>query len=145
MRHPVGDMENAMRLARLTALLAGVMPGLAQAVQPGDLSPRPLQEGMLDDLRWQARPVVILGEGAEVEAQIGALMAEADALRARDVVILTEGPGAGPLRERSGQGFMVMLIGKDGGVKLTQSSMVDPGEIIALIDTMPMRQREARD
>jgi len=134
-----------MRLARLTAFLAGVMPGLAQAVQPGDLSPRPLQENTLESLRWQARPVVILGEGAEVEAQLTALMSEAAALRERDVVILTEGPGAAPLRERAGEGFVVMLIGKDGGVKLTQNSLLDPTEIVSLIDTMPMRQQEARD
>lgn len=134
-----------MRFARLTALLAGVMPGLAPAMPPDDLSPRPLEADTLDSLRWQARPVVILGEGAEVEAQLGALMADGDALRERDVVILTEGPGAAPLRERAGEGFVVMLIGKDGGVKLTQNSMIDSTEIVSLIDTMPMRQQEARD
>lgn len=134
-----------MRLARLTAFLATALPGLAHALQPADPSPRPLEPDTLEALRWQARPVVVLGEGAEVEAQVAALMNQAAALRARDVVILTEGSGAGPLRERAGDGFMVILIGKDGGVKLTQNSLIEATEIVSLIDSMPMRQREARD
>lgn len=133
-----------MRLARWTALLASVLPGIGHALQPGDLAPRQLEGDTLDSLRWQSRAVVILGDGDEVEAQIAALLAASAALRERDVVILTEGPGAAPLRERAGDGFMVMLIGKDGGVKLTQNSLIDPSEVVSLIDTMPMRQQEAR-
>lgn len=101
----------------------------------------PLQNGTLEELRWKARPVVILGAGEETEAQIAALQAEAAALAERDVVVLTDGPGAEALRK--GPGFQVLLIGKDGGVKLHRSAPVAPSEIIDLIDTMPMRQREA--
>jgi hypothetical protein len=60
-----------------------------------------------------------------------------------------------PLPERSGDylrekfsitpgTFTVMLIGKDGGVKLRREGGVELAEIFALIDTMPMRQREMR-
>jgi hypothetical protein len=45
---------------------------------------------------------------------------------------------------QSGQ-FALRLIGKDGSVKLSTESIVSMTEIFALIDTMPMRQREMSD
>ncbi|QLE01704.1 DUF4174 domain-containing protein [Galbibacter sp. BG1] len=36
----------------------------------------------------------------------------------------------------------VILIGKDGGIKLKKEFLVQPEEVYALIDTMPMRKRE---
>ena len=41
--------------------------------------------------------------------------------------------------------FTVLLIGKDGGVKLRKEGEVELGEIFSLIDSMPMRQREMRE
>ena len=41
--------------------------------------------------------------------------------------------------------FTVLLIGKDGGVKLRREGGVELNEIFSLIDTMPMRQREMRE
>ncbi|NIQ92127.1 MAG: DUF4174 domain-containing protein [Deltaproteobacteria bacterium] len=41
--------------------------------------------------------------------------------------------------------FTVLLIGKDGGVKLRREGGVELDEILSLIDTMPMRQREMRE
>ena len=41
--------------------------------------------------------------------------------------------------------FTVLLIGKDGGVKLRRKGGVGLGEIFSLIDTMPMRQREMKE
>lgn len=38
----------------------------------------------------------------------------------------------------------LVLIGKDGGVKARQSGVFDLPRILALIDTMPMRQGEVR-
>lgn len=38
--------------------------------------------------------------------------------------------------------FMVVLIGKDGGVKMRKNDIVSTREIFALIDTMPMRKQE---
>jgi hypothetical protein len=40
--------------------------------------------------------------------------------------------------------FAVLLIGKDGGVKLRKSEPVERREFYALIDRMPMRIQEAR-
>ena len=38
----------------------------------------------------------------------------------------------------------VLLVGKDGGVKLRADRLVAPQELFALIDAMPMRQQEQR-
>ncbi len=48
-------------------------------------------------------------------------------------------------RYKAPQGrFTVILIGKDGGVKLVQEEQVSLQAIFDLIDTMPMRRREMR-
>jgi hypothetical protein len=41
--------------------------------------------------------------------------------------------------------FAVHLIGKDGGTKLRRDKPVEMKEIVDLIDSMPMRQREAKE
>jgi hypothetical protein len=40
--------------------------------------------------------------------------------------------------------FAVLLIGKDGGVKMKKTDLVEPQLIFDLIDSMPMRQAEMR-
>lgn len=40
--------------------------------------------------------------------------------------------------------FTVILVGKDGGVKLKRQTQTQLGDIFALIDSMPMRQDEMR-
>lgn len=40
--------------------------------------------------------------------------------------------------------FAVVLLGKDGGVKLRRNEPVQADALFALIDAMPMRQQEAR-
>ena len=45
---------------------------------------------------------------------------------------------------KAGQ-FTVILIGKDGSVKLIRERQADLKEIFDLIDSMPMRQREMRE
>ena len=44
----------------------------------------------------------------------------------------------------SSSGFQLLLLGKDGGVKL-RSSTASLEDVFSLIDTMPMRRREMRD
>jgi hypothetical protein len=49
------------------------------------------------------------------------------------------------LRERwqlPPNGWQTALVGKDGGVKARWASPVDPDDIFALIDAMPMRRDE---
>ena len=56
-----------------------------------------------------------------------------------DVEILRRRYKAGPGR------FIVILIGKDGGLKLVQEDRANLQTIFDLIDTMPMRRREMRE
>jgi hypothetical protein len=41
--------------------------------------------------------------------------------------------------------FKVILIGLDGGVKLTQNSILSTEKLFAIIDGMPMRKRELKN
>ncbi len=52
---------------------------------------------------------------------------------------------ADSIRDRFGispNAFSLILIGKDGGIKLKRSDPVDLTEIFELIDSMPMRRNE---
>jgi hypothetical protein len=115
----------------------------------------------LDALRWEKRVIVMLADGgddpalAEQEARLRAAAAD---LAERDVVLVTargpvvsvdgntdEAPTADELRDAyadSTSGFQVVLVGKDGAVKLRSAEPVAAGDLFALIDTMPMRRQE---
>ena len=73
--------------------------------------------------------LVTLLDNADSRAD-GCKLTRADVVAARRSLGI--GPGA----------FVLKLIGKDGSVKLTASDTTSMKEIYALIDTMPMRQRE---
>ena len=67
------------------------------------------------------------------------------ALRERDIVVLSDldPKNPGPIRQTfSPGGFKLVLVGKDGGVKLEKDAVLQPEELFAVIDRMPMRQRE---
>jgi hypothetical protein len=97
------------------------------------------------------RLVVVVGQPSDPRAtqQHASLEQDADGLRERDVVVQDITPEAAR-RDRPGLGvrsrvaFEVLLVGKDGGVKLRRDKPVAASEITALIDTMPMRQNEMR-
>ena len=97
------------------------------------------------------RSVVVVGKPGDprVGQQCSALERDAAALQERDVVVQTMTPEAAR-RDRPDLGvkaqtaFEVLLVGKDGGVKLRRETAVAPSEITALIDTMPMRRAEMR-
>ncbi len=105
----------------------------------------------LNDFLWLKRPIVVF---ADTEAdprfiqQMDLLTSRLEALDDRDVVILTDTDPAAEsdirlkLRPR---GFMMVLIGKDGGVKLRKPAPWSVREIGRVIDKMPMRQQELRD
>lgn len=105
----------------------------------------------LNDFLWQSRPVVVFADSENdprFEQQLLLLQAQASTLADRDVVILTDtNPDArSDLRkELRPRGFMIVLIGKDGGVKLRKASPWDVRELSRVIDKMPMRQREVRE
>ena len=106
--------------------------------------------GPLSEYLWQKRPIVVFADSEfdpNYIEQIELLEAGIDELDARDVVILADTDPAmkSELRtELRPRGFVIVLIGKDGGVKLRKASPWDVREISRVIDKMPMRQQEMR-
>lgn len=105
----------------------------------------------LSDFKWIARPVVVFAESPADPAyqqQIELLTARMDELIERDVVIVvdTDPDARSDLRRKlRPRGFMLTLIGKDGGVKLRKPFPWDVRELSRSIDKMPIRRQELRD
>ena len=128
-------------------------PLSAQSAQDSAEMPLIL-EATMDDLsqfRWKKRPVLVFADSADDPAfieQMDLLRARTDELEIRDVVVLTDTDPAARsalrLKMRP-RGFMLVLVGKDGGTKLRKPFPWDVREISRSIDKMPMRQREIRE
>ena len=106
--------------------------------------------GPLGAYLWENRPVVVFADSPNdpnfIE-QMELLDAEKAALDERDVIVLTDTDpsAASDLRkELRPRGFVIVLIGKDGGVKLRKASPWNVRELSRVIDKMPMRQQEMR-
>jgi len=107
--------------------------------------------GPLSQYTWTQRPVVVFAESPNdpnfIE-QMELLEEGMDALEERDVVILTDTDPTeqSALRtELRPRGFVIVLVGKDGEVKLRKASPWDVRELSRVIDKMPLRQREIRE
>jgi hypothetical protein len=135
----------------LAALLAA--PATAQEARP---EPVPLEiidaAGLtLEQFHWIARPVVVFADSPFdplFQEQIALLQADAEELRIRDVVVITDtDPKARSEVRRTlrPRGFALVLIGKDGQVKLRKPSPWDVREITHAIDKWPIRLKEIRD
>lgn len=110
--------------------------------------------GDVSDLRWQKRVVFVLAS-PDPERDIGVLRKHASSIGERDVVwfalhgdaVTTNSAcSVGDAFIRSvfagyGSGPQVILIGKDGGVKMRTDNL-RPDAIFDEIDSMPMRRRE---
>lgn len=110
-----------------------------------------LESDNLKDFLWLFRPIVVFADSAadpRFEQQVALLKEGAEALQERDVVVLfdTDPSARSDLRKTlRPRGFMVTLIGKEGGVKLRKASPWNVRELTRVIDKMPMRQREVRE
>ena len=116
----------------------------------------------LDALRWKNRVLVLFSPSesdVSFQLQKQGLAFRAEEVADRDLLILEiieQGKsmaGNQLLSEKSVQAirkrlgvqrgsFQILLIGKDGGVKLRSSEPVSVKDIFGLIDSMPMRQQE---
>lgn len=143
----------------LALIAALALPAAAQetaAVLPEtrtmtDATPLPAAEADLGTYLWTARPVVVF---ADTDAdprfieQMELLERDIHALEERDVVVITDTDPAArsAIRQKlRPRGFMLVLIGKDGGIKLRKPSPWDVRELSRVIDKMPMRQQELRE
>ena len=146
-----------LRLVPAMALALGVIALAALATAEGG--------DWLSRFRWTLRPLVIVAPTADdprLMSQIKAYYAALPQALERDMaVVLVTGttPVAvdgvmvsepTPLEARDTFGldmdaFRVLLVGKDGGVKLERTEPVEMGEVFTLIDSMPMRRDEMRE
>lgn len=105
----------------------------------------------LSEFRWKKRPVLVFADSEDDPAfieQMALLRARQDALETRDIIVLTDTDPAARTALRlkmRPRGFMLVLVGKDGGVKLRKPFPWDVREISRSVDKMPMRQREIRE
>ena len=119
-------------------------PDVPQLFRPADMDD-------LTQFQWKNRPVLVFADSENDPAyaeQMALLQAREAELIERDVVVLTDTDPAArlPLRLRMRpRGFMLVLVGKDGGIKLRKPFPWDVREITRSIDKMPIRKREIRD
>lgn len=140
-----------MRTARCSftvagALLALSMSSLAHANNNDLFQTLSPSSTSLDGYRWKQRPVVIFApsaQDADYVRQRTLLQQHQQALRERDMVVLSDTRPAdnGVLRkELNPAGFEIVLVGKDGGMKLRQTRPVSAEALLSLVDSMPMRK-----
>lgn len=116
----------------------------------------------LDSLRWKNRVLVILSpteSDLSFQLQKEELASSSEGVLERDLMILEilehgesrvgnqilSGKSVQAIRKRLGVQtgpFQVLLIGKDGGVKLRSQEPVSMKDLFGLIDSMPMRRQE---
>jgi hypothetical protein len=143
-------------MKRLTSLVfASLFAAAATAQSAQELGEEeiffPADMSDLSEFRWEKRPVVVFADSENDPAfieQMEFLEDEIEELLVRDVVVLvdTDPAARSPLRLRMRpRGFMLVLVGKDGGIKLRKPFPWDVREITRSIDKMPMRQREIRE
>ena len=138
----------AIVFAGIFALSTGTA-GLAE--EPSEALFRPADMADLSEFLWKKRPVLVFANSPDDPAfveQLELLRARESELTERDVVVLTdtdpEARSALRLKMRP-RGFMLVLVGKDGGIKLRKPFPWDVREISRSIDKMPIRQREIRE
>ncbi|MBC6442111.1 MAG: DUF4174 domain-containing protein [Rhodobacteraceae bacterium] len=124
------------QLAPLFALAVAVLPAAA-----GDGLSRYL---------WEKRPIIIFADSSEDQLfrrQMELLAEETEELEERDVVVLVDtdpGISSALRKELRPRGFQLVLVGKDGAVKLRKSRPWTVRELSRVIDKMPTRQQEIR-
>lgn len=119
-------------------------------------------DNLLDHYTWRNRVLLIFTPDRahpEYVAQNRILDSAGAGLGDRDLVVLRMMPAAAisidyqPSHENDSRSiyqdfsiknddFRVLLIGKDGTLKLTRTRAVSRSDLFELIDSMPMRQRE---
>ena len=117
------------------------------------MSAMPAQSMTVKDYLWKNR-VIITFSSDEQHPERLSIKEQIDlhrcGFRDRDLVHIDLIQGSAEFEEMSqeflvsGEGFQLLLLGKDGGVK-KRTSTVSLEEVLSLIDTMPMRRREMRD
>lgn len=139
----------------LALVIAGLLAFPAGAADTAEGPPElPVMDGGevdLNEFLWIKRPIVVFADtpnDPRFIQQMELLAADIPAVLTRDIIVLTDTDPAArsdlrrALRPR---GFMLVLMDKDGGVKLRKPAPWDMREISRSIDKWPTRQREIRE
>ena len=136
-------------------VIAGLLAFPAGAADTAEGPPAlPLVQGSdvdLSEFLWTKRPIVVFADtpnDPRFIEQMNFLNADIPALLLRDIVVLTDTDPAARSdlrRKLRPRGFMLVLIDKDGGVKLRKPAPWDVREISRSIDKFPTRQQEIRE
>ncbi len=137
-----------LALAPLAAAAAGTAPLPAGAAE---VAPAPAEAAAgvaLDDLMWQARPVIVFADSPEdplYVRQMQLLAADPAALAERDVRVIadTDPAAQSEIRRRlRPRGFSLVIMDKDLRTVLRKPLPWDVREITAAIDRFPLRRQE---
>ena len=143
-------MKLVTRLLLGACLVLVALLGLAQSARPTSLAQQ------LRASHWQKRVLLIgapTASQADFQHQKKLLAAVPDELRERDFVVLELPYDQLSAADRQYwqrelkqplTGFVVVLIGKDGGVKRSETQSLAPADLFGTVDKMPMRRQEAR-
>jgi hypothetical protein len=106
----------------------------------------------LEAMRWQKRVIVLFAADEAMARRQRALLTDAGGITERDLHLIevigdrvsgTSTPAAELRRRLKPEGtFTLILIGKDGGVKLRSAAPVAQDRLFDVIDAMPMRATE---
>lgn len=105
----------------------------------------------LNEFLWKKRPVVVFADtdaDPRFQEQLEYLHDQEAALRERDVVILTDTDPAAKSelrRQLRPRDFQLVLVGKDGSVKLRKPFPWTVRELNRTIDKIPLRVREIEE
>ncbi len=143
-------------MTRTLALVFSALFPLATLAADGsapaeDAFVRPAGDSVLSEFLWVKRPIIVFADTSadpRFQQQIDMLVEGEDAMRDRDVVVLTDTDPAArsPIRaELRPRGFQMVFVDKDGVVKLRKPAPWSVREIGRSIDKTPLREREIRD
>ncbi|MFL2785203.1 MAG: DUF4174 domain-containing protein [Paracoccaceae bacterium] len=134
-------------------ILAAILSATAAigfADEHADLFQPVTSETDLKTFAWQNRLIVVFANSKEdvrLQTQIEYLKIDPAALTEREIVVLTDSDPAmdSLLRQKfRPRGFTLLLIGKDGQVKLRKPFPWDLRALSRAIDKMPMRRQEIK-
>lgn len=132
-------------------LFTGTLGAAQSGAQEGAFAPVPAENvDNLNEFKWIKRPLLVFSDSPlnpDFLRQMALLEEGAAQLAERDVVVIidTDPDARSALREEMRpRGFALVLIGKDGGVKLRKPLPWNVRELSRGIDKMPMRQEEMK-
>lgn len=147
-------MKPAFSLVAALFVILSVSPVVAVEEDTVDRPELPLMDASevtLEQFKWENRLIVVFADSPldpSFKQQIEKLREDVPALLVRDVVVVTDtNPDAKSSLRRKlrPRDFGLVLIGKDGEVKLRKPSPWDMREISRSIDKWPIRQQEIRE